>query len=100
MANENETVTIEIPAEDAPAPIEETTEVPNVDFESLYKTEKKRGKRLFIGGTAVGAVGMFFWIKKMQPGIKALKERKKAEKAEKKAKKKAEKEAKKSASEE
>lgn len=78
----------------------EATPIPDTDFEKLYKSEKKRGKRLFIGGTAVGAVGMFFWIKRMKPGLKALRERKKAEKAEKKAKKKAEKAAKKSASEE
>ena len=84
-----ETITTN-PAEDVPAPIEGiTNEVPNVDFEKLYKNEKKRNKALFVGGTAAGAFTMFFWLKKMRPGLKALKEKKKAEKARKKAEKEA-----------
>ena len=73
------------------SPETEVAAIPDTDFEKLYKSEKKRNKAFFIGGTTVGAVGMFFWIKKMQPGLKALKERKRLEKAEKKAEKKAKK---------
>ena len=77
------------------SPETEVAAIPDTDFEKLYKSEKKRNKAFFFGGTAVGAVGMFFWIKKMQPGLKALKERKKLENAEKKAEKKAKKDEKK-----
>jgi len=94
---ENIVMTPETNTEVTPETTETNTEVTpaiqDVDFEKLYKSEKKRNKRLFIGGTFLGGFSAFFYLKRMQPGLKALKEKRKAEKAEKKAAKKAAKEA-------
>lgn len=82
---ENTTVTITIPAEDAPVAVEETP-VNTVDYETLYKNEKTKNKVLFGTGIAVGA-GSAVLLFKYRGAMKNLAVTKKARKLEKKAKK-------------
>ena len=84
--NPETTVTITIPAEDAPVPVEETAPVNTVDYETLYKNEKLKNKVMLGTGIAVGA-GSAVLLFKYRGAMKNLAITKKARKLEKKAKK-------------